>query len=87
MVATLRGKVTEEALLRDEGFTSLPPTGTAIESSSEIREEGIAILIDLGHRRSEAVAKVEAALKRQPAIDSTEELIREVYRAEQGAGS
>jgi Holliday junction DNA helicase RuvA len=83
MVATLRGKVAEEALLRDEGFAELPP-GEAPTEATELREEGIEILVSLGHRRPEAAAKVDAVLKRAPAIASAEELIREVYRAERG---
>lgn len=81
MVATLRGRVTEEALLRDEGFAELPPGETPVEPS-ELREDGIASLVSLGHRRPEAAAKVDAALKRVPTISSPEDLIREVYRAE-----
>jgi len=83
MVATLRGKVTEEALLRDEGYAELPPGEEPVEPS-EVREEGIEILVSLGHRRSEAAAKVDAVLKRAPTLGSAEELIREVYRAERG---
>lgn len=82
MVATLRGKVTEEALLRDEGFESTPPTQVGENPILELREEGIEILLALGHRHSEATIKVEAALKREPEIVSAEELIREVYRGE-----
>jgi Holliday junction DNA helicase RuvA len=84
MVATLRGKVTEEALLRDQGFAELP-SGEPAAEPSEVREEGIEILISLGHRRAEATAKVDAVLKRAVSIGSAEELIREVYRAERGA--
>lgn len=84
MVATLRGKVAEEALLRDEGFDTLPPAGAQLEPVSQLREDGIEVLTSLGHRRSEAVSKVDAALKRNPGLESTEELIREVYRGEHG---
>jgi Holliday junction DNA helicase RuvA len=82
MVATLRGKVVEEALLRDEGFATLPPAGPQSEPVSGLRDDGIEILVGLGHRRSEAAAKVEAALKRNHALTTPEDLIREVYRAE-----
>ncbi len=83
MVATLRGKVTEEALLRDAGFDTvpgsiLPPAG------ARLRDDGIDILVNLGHRRSEAATKIESALKRRPEITSPEDLIREVYRGERG---
>lgn len=86
MVATLRGRVAEEALLQDEGFTEPTEPAAAVVPSFSLREEGIDILVGLGHRHPEAVSKVDAALKRQPEIASTEELIREVYRAERGAG-
>jgi Holliday junction DNA helicase RuvA len=81
MVATLRGKVTEEALLQDEGFSVVQPPEIE-ESTSELREDGIEILVNLGHRRPEAVSKVDAALKRAPSLATPEELIREVYRGE-----
>lgn len=81
MVATLRGKVTEEALLQDEGFSVIPPPEVE-ESVSELREDGIQILVNLGYRRPEAASKVDAALKRSPALHTPEDLIREVYRGE-----
>lgn len=80
MIATLRGRVTEEALLQDEGFEE--PSRAEPGAPSELREDVVAILIDLGHRRSEAIAKVEAAMQRNPDVLDTEELIREVYRGE-----
>lgn len=82
MVATLRGKVTEEALLRDEGFAIVPAHEPDTGGTASIRDESVEILVSLGHRQPEAVVKVEAALKRNPATTSVEELIREVYRAE-----
>lgn len=81
MVATLRGKVTEEALLQDDGF-GIMQTPQLEESTSELREDGVQILVNLGHRRPDATSKIEAALKRNPQIDTPEELIREVYRGE-----
>lgn len=87
MVATLRGKVTEEALLRDEGFKVLPASAPEGEQLFDLRDEGIEILVSLGHRQAEAVTKVEAALKRRPDIVAAEELIREVYRGERSAGA
>jgi Holliday junction DNA helicase RuvA len=80
MVATLRGKVTEEALLRDEGFAAAGAPEP--EPVSELREDVIAVLITLGHRRSEATSKVDAALRLSPDITTESDLIREVYRLE-----
>lgn len=87
MVATLRGKVTEEALLVDEGFSVVPPPEVEEETPSELREDGIAILLNLGYRRAEAVAKVDAALKREPGLATPEDLIREVYRGERSVAT
>jgi Holliday junction DNA helicase RuvA len=88
MVATLRGKVAEEALLQDEGFSLVAPPEVPEETVSQLREDGVEILTNLGYRRPEAVSKVEAALKRRPDIEAPEELIREVYRGERtGAGT
>ena len=85
VVATLRGKVAEEALLQDEGFRTLPPTAEGPVPSSQLRDDGIEILMKLGHRRSEAANKVDRALKRSPGITSPEDLINEIYRGELGA--
>lgn len=84
MVATLRGKVAEEALLRDEGFSTIGGAPQP-EPASELREDCIGILIGLGHRRSEATSKVDAAMRRRPDISTPDELIREVYRGEHPA--
>lgn len=77
MVATLQGKVAEFALLRDEGYTTIPSV-----EKTDMREEATEVLTGLGHRRSDALAKVDQALKRNPDLKDTQELIREVFRAE-----
>lgn len=82
MVATLRGKVAEEALLRDEGFAEVPGVALRVESGPQIREDTIDILVGLGHHHAEAASKVDGAMRRNPTVSSPEELIREVYRAE-----
>jgi Holliday junction DNA helicase RuvA len=85
MVATLRGKVMEEALLQDAGFATVP--GAAPRTpTSVLEEDGIDILVNLGHRRAEAASKVQAALQRNPDVTSPEELIREVYKGERAQG-
>jgi Holliday junction DNA helicase RuvA len=86
VVATLRGKVTEEALLRDQGFTAALAEPPEPDGSAELREDGVDMLLSLGHPRSDARAKVDAALKRNPSITSPQELITEVYRGEQEKG-
>jgi holliday junction DNA helicase RuvA len=83
MVATLRGKVTEEALLKDAGFTTSVPQEVEMESLGDIRDDVLSILTDMGYKRAEATTKIEAALKANPSVTTVEELIREVYRAGQ----
>lgn len=81
MIATLRGRCVEEALLRDEGYDQAaapkPP-----EAQDELRTDALEILLVLGHRRAEAESKIESVLEAHPEIRSPEELIREVYRNE-----
>jgi Holliday junction DNA helicase RuvA len=81
MIATLRGKVVEEALLRDEGYDQIA-VAAPDETMSDLKSDTLEILLSLGHRRSEAQTKIEAALTSHPEIVTPEELIREVYRSE-----
>jgi hypothetical protein len=74
--------VTEEALLRDAGFASPLPEAEGREEPSDVREDAINILVSLGHRRGEAVSKVDAALKRDPSMFTPQDVITAVYRAE-----
>ena len=80
MVATLRGKVAEWALLRDEGYSSMP--GPSVHA--DVKEEVVEVLVNLGHRRSEAREKVEAAAKTSSNAQDPQELLREVFRLERG---
>jgi Holliday junction DNA helicase RuvA len=84
MIATLRGKVVEEALLRDEGYDEVV-VAAPDDGMSDLKADTLEILLSLGHRRSEAQAKIETALADRPDIASPEELIREVYRSESTA--
>ncbi|GAC1470542.1 MAG: Holliday junction branch migration protein RuvA [Chloroflexota bacterium] len=86
MVATLRGKVTEEALLQDAGFTEDAPTTASRGQIRDIRDAVIDIFVSqLGYRRSEATSKVDAAIQRSPTVTTEQELIQEVYRGEMDA--
>src|SRR5579872_564974 len=71
VVATLRGKVTEEALLQDQGFKLATAEEPSVGgSATEMRDDAIDILLNLGYRRAEAVQKVDAAMKRNPSLTS-----------------
>jgi Holliday junction DNA helicase RuvA len=77
IVAQLRGKVTEEALLADEGFDT--PAAPVTAGPSDVARDAIDALVALGYGRSEAdrlVREVEA----DSAPSTVEEAIRAVFR-------
>lgn len=76
MVATLRGKMAEWALLKDEGYDTVP------SAEEDVQEEAVELLVGLGYKRGEARAKVEEAVKRDNRLKDVGELIREVFRGE-----
>ena len=77
IIATLKEKVAEFALLKDEGYDSVPRV-----IRRDMHSEAIEVLTGLGYKQAEAKAKVDAILEMQPDIRVIEELIREVFRAE-----
>ncbi len=77
MVAHLKGKVVEEALLQDERFAQPPPT-EGPPSLSEVQQLAVAGLVRLGYRQAEAAHWVEEATREgEPA--EVEEIIRAVF--------
>lgn len=81
MIATLRGRCVEEALLQDEGYDRIQEPAEP-ERISDLKADALEILLTLGHRRLEAERKIDAALAQHAEIDTAENLIREVYRQE-----
>ncbi len=77
IIATLKEKVAEFALLKDEGYDSMPKV-----IRKDMHGEAVEVLTGLGYKLSEAGAKVDAILNMHPEIKGVEELIREVFRAE-----
>jgi Holliday junction DNA helicase RuvA len=78
IVAELRGKVVEEALLQDEGFEELPPP-VPTPSVDEAKEFAIEGLVRLGYKRGEASRWVEE-ITRSQALEKVEDIIRAVFR-------
>ena len=77
IIATLREKVAEFALLKDEGYDSMPRV-----IRRDMHTEAIEVLAGLGYKLSESKAKVDAVLDVRPDVKDVEALIREVFRAE-----
>ena len=76
MVAPLRGKLAEWALLKDEGYATVP----TVVTHQDAKEEAVGVLVNLGHRISEAREKVEAAYQSGITTNDAQELLREVFR-------
>ena len=76
IIATLRGKVSATALLRDVMVKEDENT-----KQVNIRNEAIEALLTLGYRNNEAKNKVDEVInKSTEVIESTEEIIKEVFK-------
>jgi len=77
IIAELHGKV--------ERFAG--PAGATTEAKlPEAAGEAVAVLVQLGERRVDAVALVERVMAVAPEIDSPEAIIQQAYRLKTGAG-
>ena len=77
IVAQLRGKVTEEALLADEGFDKPEPPKK--DAPSEVAQDTIDALVALGYNRTEA-EKLVQQVEADSAPATVEDAIRAVFR-------
>jgi Holliday junction DNA helicase RuvA len=77
MVAHLKGKVVEEALLQDEHFAS-PPPKEGPPSLSEVQQLAVEGLARLGYKQAEASRWVEQVSK-DGEVTEVEEIIRAVF--------
>ncbi len=79
IIATLEGKMGKFALIRTSGEAT-----AAV--GEDFQQQVVEVLISqLGYGRADARTMVVAAMKRNRAIATPEELFEEVYRGEQGA--
>jgi Holliday junction DNA helicase RuvA len=74
IVAKLQGKVTKFLLIRD----APPAAQIAIPGFAD---EALAVLIQLGYKRSEGEAMIRQTLEREPKLDEAERLLAEIYRS------
>jgi Holliday junction DNA helicase RuvA len=77
MVAHLKGKVVEEALLLDEQFAA-PPAKDGRPSLSEVQQLAVAGLVRLGYKQAEASRWVEQ-VSQDGETTEVEEIIRSVF--------
>ena len=74
IVAKLQNKVGKFGLIQD---THMKEQET---KTKDIADEAVAVLVQLQYKKSEALSMVKRALERLPGIETTEQLLNEVYR-------
>ncbi len=77
IVAELRGKVYEFALILSDGDEG--PAAPAPEGDG-LRSQAIEVFTQLGYKGADADALVRDALDRNPALDSVDAIVKEVFR-------
>jgi len=77
IIAKLQGKVGKFGLIQDHAHTKGP------DIASDIKEEAMSVLLQLQYKKNEAENMITKALKRNPGLGSSEELLNEVYKARQ----
>lgn len=78
IVAKLQGKVGRFALIQDADSRNEP------KKDSNLEEEACQVLNQLQYSREEAKRMVQQAVKNNPNVRSTEDLLNEVYRQKAG---
>lgn len=74
IVAKLQNKVGKFGLIQDDKIKEQKVT------TKDIEEEALAVLMQLEYKKSEASVMIKKALERTPDIQTTEELLNEVYK-------
>ncbi len=76
IVAKLQGKVGKFALIQDSCAKASKDKG----SSEDAKSEALQILLKLQYNTKEANDMIDRVLKRKPGLETTEEILNEVYR-------
>lgn len=74
IVAKLQGKVAKFLLIQDAPAAPSP-------AIPDFADEALAVLVQLGYKRSEGEAMIRRTLERKPELAQAEELLAEIYRA------
>lgn len=75
IIAKLQNKVGKFALIRDMQIKE-----REISTVGDIQDEVLAVLTQLEYKKPEALSMIKKALERSPGIQTTEELLNEVYK-------
>jgi Holliday junction DNA helicase RuvA len=74
IIAKLQNKVGKFGLIQDDKIKKREG------KARDIEEEALAVLVQLEYKKSEALLMIKKALERSPGIQTTEELLNEVYK-------
>jgi len=77
IIATLEGKMDKFALIREAEKAEIPPEADLAGQVQDV------LVVQLGHRVTDAQRMIAEAMKRNPTITTPEELFEEVYRSEE----
>ncbi|MFH1459152.1 MAG: Holliday junction branch migration protein RuvA [Candidatus Omnitrophota bacterium] len=75
IIAKLQGKVGKFGLIQSVAWPSLMP-----EVKTDLEKEALAVLLQLQYKKTEAELMIKKAIERNPNLESSEELLNEVYR-------
>ncbi|UCD55265.1 MAG: Holliday junction DNA helicase RuvA [Candidatus Omnitrophota bacterium] len=75
IIAKLQDKVGKFGLIQDQF------AGKATTATLGIKEEALSVLLQLQYKKNEARDMIDKALRRNPGLSSSEELLNEVYKA------
>ena len=74
IVAKLQGKVAKFLLIQDA-------PAPAAASIPDFADEALAVLVQLGYKRTEGEAMIRQTLEREPQLDQAEQVLAEIYRS------
>ena len=81
IVAALRGKVTDWAMDATGTSETAPVKSAQVDPKDAVIQEGVDILVGLGHRPNDAKVAISKTLESEPELaDDIEALIRQVFR-------
>lgn len=81
IIAKLQGKMGKYSLLKDQEI-KVQDSVEKIDSEDVIKEQALAVLLQLQYKRAEAMQMVERIIKSNPSIKSCEELLNELYNTQ-----
>ncbi len=74
IIAKLQGKVGKFGLIQDRGVAKVPKV------KEDVIKDAMSVLLQLQYKKREAEHMLESAIRRNPGIKTSEELLNEVYK-------